>query len=197
MKKNEGRSHGAAPLFAPALDRVDALPCATVAFGAAVLFLTTFSTHVGTGDAPESVAGVKTLGILHAPGYPAYVLAAHAFGTVFAFGSWAARVNAFSVVCASLAIGLLYLLARALGTTRAGAAIGAAGVATAASFWYNAAFAKHYAFSALLIVAAALLAVSARDETWRLASAGVLFGVAAGASWELSVITLFAVAAWY
>ena len=50
---------------------------------AAVVYLTTFSSHVSLGDAPEAVAGVRSLGILHAPGYPTYVLAARAFGDVF------------------------------------------------------------------------------------------------------------------
>jgi hypothetical protein len=41
------------------------------------------------------------------------------------------------------------LLARSFGATRAGAALGALVLATSASFWFNADFAKHYAFSGL------------------------------------------------
>ena len=80
--------------------RTDVWIAVAVVGVAACVFASAFSSHVALGDAPESVAGVKTLGILHAPGYPSYVVAAHVFGDVFRVGSWAFRVNVFSVVCA-------------------------------------------------------------------------------------------------
>ena len=75
--------------------------------------------------APESVAGVKTVGILHAPGYPSYVLAGHLFGTIVAVGSWSLRTNLFSLVCATATVAAVYLVARLFGASRVGAAIGA------------------------------------------------------------------------
>src|SRR6476659_9815265 len=62
----------------------DGIGALVVTVLAAALFATTFSSHVATGDAPESVAGVRSLGILHAPGYPSYVLAGRLFGTLVA-----------------------------------------------------------------------------------------------------------------
>ena len=158
--------------------------------GAAALFLSTFSTKVALGDAPESVSGVKTLGVLHAPGYPSYVAVADAFARVFAFGGWALRVNAFSLVCAALMIGAANLLARGFGASRAGAALGALTLATAASFWFNAGFAKHYAFSGFVVTAAALAVVrwqAGGGAAWVI-GAGVLLGIGAGSSWELAAI---------
>ena len=168
----------------------DADVAAGVAVAAAVVFLTTFSTHVALGDAPESVSGVKTLGVLHAPGYPAYVLAARLFADVVPVGGWAQRVNLFSLVCAALTIGVVYLLARSFGSNRAAAAVAALALATTASFWFNAGFAKHYAFSGLLVSVGALLGV-AWQKSGRLSllvASGVVLGAAFGASWELALI---------
>jgi hypothetical protein len=155
-----------------------------------LVFLSTFSSHVALGDAPESVSGVKTLGVLHAPGYPAYVLAAREFAELVPVGSWALRVNLFSLVCAALALGAVFLLARVFGATTPSAAIASLVLATAASFWFNAGFAKHYAFSALLLAAGALLAVryQQRGHAWGLVLAGVVLGAALGAAWELALI---------
>jgi hypothetical protein len=183
----------AAPVLAPSpsLPVPDLFVAFGVAIASAALFLTTFSANVALGDAPESVSGVKTLGVLHAPGYPSYVAAANVFARVFAVGSWAARVNAFSLVCAALMIGAVYLLARSFGASRAGSALGGLMLASSAAFWFNADFAKHYAFSGLLITLAALAVTlweSGRRSGW-LIFAGVLLGLCAGASWELALIT--------
>ncbi len=97
---------------------------ALVAVVAGAGYATTFSGRVALGDAPESVSGVASLGILHAPGYPLYVLAARAFSEAVRLGSAAARVNAFSLVCAGAAAGLLFIAARRVGSDRWGAALG-------------------------------------------------------------------------
>src|SRR5690348_13740062 len=93
----------------PPITRADVVGAGIVGLVAAALFATTFSSHVAFGDAPESVAGVRTLGVIHAPGYPSYVLVARLFGAVLPVGSWALRVNLFSVVCATLTIALVFL----------------------------------------------------------------------------------------
>jgi hypothetical protein len=175
---------------APLLGRRDLIEALGVALAAAALFFTTFSNHVALGDAPESVAGAKTIGVLHAPGYPSYVAVAHAFGAIVAVGGWAARVNLFSLVCAAFMVGAVYLLARGFGAGRPGAALGAFALATSASFWFNADFAKHYPFSGLLVTLAALAVVHWQNggrPAW-LVVAGALLGLAAGASWELAAI---------
>lgn len=155
-----------------------------------LLFVSTFSSRAGLGDTPESVAGVRSLGILHAPGYVTYVVAARLFGEVFRFGGWEFRVNLFSLVCAVLSVAAVYLLARCFGANKAGAAIGALALATTSSFWFNADFAKYYSFTALLLTVMALC-VLAWLRTGRgalLVGAGVLLGSSLGASWQLAVI---------
>jgi hypothetical protein len=130
------------------------------------------------------------LGILHAPGYPAYVLLGHAFGSVVAVGSWAFRVNLFSLVCTTLLVAAVYLFARCFGASLAGSAVGALVLATCASVWFNAGFAKHYALSGLLVTTSALLAMLwiKHGQSLLLVSAGVLLGLAAGAAWELAAL---------
>ncbi|MDP8975937.1 MAG: DUF2723 domain-containing protein [Actinomycetota bacterium] len=165
---------------------------AGVAVSAAGLYASTFSTHVAGGDAPESVAGISSLGILHAPGYPAYVLAGRLFTWLVPFGGMAFRVNLFSLVCAALAAAGVFLLARRVGAGRAGSAIGALAMASGTAFWFNAGFAKHYSFSALLITAASLLVVSwtQRGGWWYLAGAGGLIGLSTGSSWQLAALSI-------
>ncbi len=174
----------------------DLFGAAGVGVVACALFLSTFSAHVALGDAPESVAGVRTLGILHAPGYAAYVLAARLFATILPLGSWALRVNLFSLVCASLAVACVHLVARAVGARPAGAAIGALALATTASFWLNAGFAKYYSFTALLL-AGSVLAVLVWQErggtTWFVLAAALL-AVALGAGWQLAAIAAVSLA---
>ena len=77
--------------------RSDAIWATGVGVGALALYLSTFSSSVALGDAPESVSGIRSVGILHAPGYPAYVLLGRLWATVLPFGSWSLRVNLFSV----------------------------------------------------------------------------------------------------
>ena len=183
-------SQTTAPPPAAHLDRRDLTVAAALALAAAFLFLSTFSAHVGLGDASESVSGVKALGVLHAPGYPSYVIAAHAFARVFAFGDWALRVNMFSAVCAALMVGASYLLARCFDAGVLGATIGSLAIATSASFWFNAGFAKHYAFSGLLVTVAAVAVLrwqATGRRSW-LFGGSALIGICLGASWELAVI---------
>lgn len=167
------------------------------AFGASLLvFLSTFSTHVALGDSPESVAGIKALGILHAPGYPVYVIAARIFSTLLPFGSMAMRVNLFSVVSAALTATMVFLIARKMGATRVGALAGALTLATGTSFWFYAGFAKHYAFSAFLLAATtyAVLAWRERGGWWRLGLAGAVLGAATGGSWQIVALLVPALA---
>ena len=164
---------------------------------ALVLFALTFSSHLGLGDAPESVSGIRSLGILHAPGYPAYTLVARLWATLLPIGGWAAHVNGFSVACSVVAVVAVFVLGRLFGAARAGAALGALAVATSVSFWFNAGYAKHYALSAAIVALVAVFGVAwvRFGGTYRLVVAGALVGLGSGASWQLTAIMALAVVA--
>lgn len=181
------------------LDRHDVLFALLTGAASAVLFATTLRSHVALGDAPETVAGVSALGILHAPGYPSYVLAAHLFTYLVPFGSEAFRVNLFSLLCGAATVTGVNLLARRAGASRMASAVAALLMAAGAGFWFYADFAKHDMFSALLLLVALYLTVDldsrgaqaiAVGAGRRLAGLGVAIGAGLGSSWPLTVLLI-------
>jgi hypothetical protein len=177
------------------LVRADAVWAAGAAALATALFSTVLTSHPGLGDAPESVSGIDSFGILHAPGYPAYVVAARLFTLLEPFGDIAFRVNLFSLVCASLTVAGVYLLARRCGAARWAGALAALCLAAGAGFWFDAGFAKHNAFSGLVLLVALHLLLSwmERPSGRRLLGVGAALGVGLGASWPLIVLIFPAV----
>lgn len=178
------------------LTRLDFLWATMVAVTSALLFATTITSRPGLGDAPETVGGVSSLGVLHAPWIPAYVPATHAFTLLVPFGSEALRVNLFSLVCASLVTGGVQLLARRCGAARGAAVIAALTLAAGASFWFYVDFAKHDMFSGLLFLLALhlALAVLRRPSVGRLVWLGTVLGFGLGSSWPLIALLLPTVA---
>jgi hypothetical protein len=172
------------------LSRVDLGWAAVTGLASAVLFATALTSHPGLGDSPEAVAGVRSLGILHAPGYPAYVLTARAFTLLVPVGNMAFRVNLFSLVCAALSIAGVQLLARRCGAARWAASLGALVLAVSGGFWFYATFAKADTFSGLLFLVTLHLALAwrARPTTGRLVGLAVGLGVGLGSSWPLMVL---------
>ena len=182
-----------APLAALlALTRADVIWAAATALASAVLFATVLRSYPGLGDAAESVAGVSSLGILHAPGYPAYVIAAHIFTLLIPFGSEAFKVNLFSLVCGSVSVGVIHLLARRCGAARWAASIGALALAATAGFVFYSGFAKHDLFSGLLFLLGLYVALSWYNEPSRrrLVTLAVLIALGLGSSWPLEVLLL-------
>ena len=88
---------------------------AAVAALGLVLFLATFSPNVALGDAPESVSGIRSLGVLHTPGYAAYVLLGQRVGDARAVGQLGLSANLFSVVCSVVALAAVFALGRLFG----------------------------------------------------------------------------------
>lgn len=157
-----------------------------------VLFGMTTRGSAALGDAPETIAGVASVGVLHAPGYPSYVLAARLFSWVVApAGSLALRVNLFSVLCAAVAVGGVFAVARRLGSSAPAAGIAAATFASGASTLYYAGYAKHYAYSGMLLVIATVLVLRwvQGGRPMELVAAGVCVGLMLGASWQLAFVS--------
>jgi hypothetical protein len=159
---------------------------------ASLIFAATFSASPAFGDSVESIAGVASLGILHAPGYPTYIVAAKVFTILVPLGSLAFRVNLFSLVCASFACGAAFLICRRLQANRLSSAAGALFWATSTSMWFYAGFAKAYAFTALLLAGGLLLALSWRADgrSWRIPTLAAVGGIAAGASYQVFALAI-------
>ncbi|MEN3332185.1 MAG: hypothetical protein V7641_1550 [Blastocatellia bacterium] len=84
--------------------------CAAFVFIAAItLYLSTLAPTVTLVDSGELALAAKTFGVAHPPGFPLYVLLAHAF-TWLPIGSVAARVNFASALFAALAAAMLTLV---------------------------------------------------------------------------------------
>ncbi|MFN8451235.1 MAG: DUF2723 domain-containing protein, partial [Anaerolineae bacterium] len=82
----------------------------------AVLLITVVPT-VYEFDSAELAIGAATLGLVHAPGYPLYLLIGHLF-TWLPIGDAAFRVNLFSVFSLALSAPLLYTVLRRLRVER-------------------------------------------------------------------------------
>ncbi|HVA61384.1 MAG TPA: DUF2723 domain-containing protein [Mycobacteriales bacterium] len=172
------------------LDRRDLFYAGAVSIAAAGICLPGLRSFPALGDAPESVAGVASLGILHAPGYPAYVLLGRLATLVIPAGTLAFRLALFSLLCSAIAVGGVAILARLSGAARWASVIAAAIFAVGPSFRFYSTFDKYDALASLLLVAALIsLMLYVRGPTGgRAAAAGGLLGLGLSASWQLTVL---------
>jgi hypothetical protein len=86
------------------------LLCAAGVFVIAlVLYTWTLAPTVTLVDSGELIVAAANLGVAHPPGFPLYVVLAHA-ATWLPFGSVAERVNVLSAACGALAAALLVLV---------------------------------------------------------------------------------------
>jgi hypothetical protein len=120
-------------------------------------FLRTLAPAVFTLDSPELTAAAHSLGIVHAPGYPVYLLLGHLFLRL-SLGDAGWQLNLLSALAAAATVALLAWLAqRMTGSRLAGFVVG---LSYGLSFyvWSMAVIAEVYTFQALLLaIALALL----------------------------------------
>lgn len=124
---------------------------AAAAICSLVIYLLTMAPSAFPLDSSEMAAGAATLGIVHSPGYPVYLLLTHLFSRLPA-GDLAYRANLASAVYSALAAGLLVTLVRDI-SGRSLAAL-AAGFSFAFCFytWSLSVVAEVYTLQALLLV---------------------------------------------
>lgn len=156
------------------------LACAALVFAASFgIYLKTLAPTVTFVDSGELILAARSLGVAHPPGFPFYILLAHA-ATWLPVGNIAVRVNLFSALAAALAASALALIVAegslALRRQKGGekknkaAADGlflppiVAGLmaATSRTLWSYATITEVYALNALLVLAASLFIVSWR-----------------------------------
>jgi hypothetical protein len=157
--------------------------------GAFVLFLTTVAPGPGWLDTSELIAGAHTLGIVHPPGHPLWVMLAKA-ASLFPIGSIGFRVNVLSALLGALACCFVARIVRdslrhidperrvdaglRLSAVAAGALFGVTGAC-----WLQSVRAEVYSLNATLTLAAIWFAVRwLTDESprWLLGFA-VVFGL--------------------
>lgn len=173
---------------------------AGVLLAAAALLGSTVGSNVEFGDGAEALAGVRDLGIVHAPGYFLFTLLARLFATALPIGDLSVRVALFSTVCSVATVGFVFGCSRRLGASRPGAAIGSLALAVSTTFWFDAGYAKAYALTSLLIASTfwCLLSWKAGASRRMLGLAAALVGLSLGASWQSMAVAVpaFAVLLW-
>lgn len=121
---------------------------------ALVLYYSTLLPGVGgPEDTPKFQYIGHVLGTAHAPGYPLYILIAHAFSWL-PLGTPAWRANLLSGVFGAVTVAALYVVCRLLGASRTGALAVALGAAVGRYFWWNAVLAEVYTLGAALLALA-------------------------------------------
>ncbi len=129
-----------------------------VTIAAATLYFFSAARDIVVGDTPELITAAATLGVAHPPGYPLFTILGHLF-TLLPFGSIPFRVNLLSVVCDSLAVGVVYVIADHLVRSRIAAAVAAIGLAANPTFWQWSLEAEVFPLNNLLAAVLILLLV--------------------------------------
>ena len=137
-----------------ALARVDWAIAGILFFGFPSLYFFTLCPTVYVGDSSELSTVAACWGVAHPPGYPLYCLLSGLFVRLLPIGEIAWRTNLFSAVCGSLAIGLLFLLCRRIGSSRPAGIAAAVCFGAGATFWSQAVVAEVYCSDVLLILLA-------------------------------------------
>jgi len=163
-------------------DRTDGAALALAA-GVPFFFYSLFGTarYVTGEDAGELIAAAYCLGVPHPPGYPLWVLLAHAF-TYLPFGSVAFRVAWMSTIFAAMTLLAVALIVLERTRSRRAAVLGAWVLATAFEFREQAYIVEVYTLNCFFIAACILLLFlwdNRRDPKWLYAFAAV-YGLSLG-----------------
>ena len=151
--------------------------CLALALGALALYMATLLPGIGSGDTAEFQRVAPTLSVAHPTGYPLYTMLGWLWSRLPLGGTPAWRMNLFSACTAALAVGALFLAARALGQSRLVAAMAALTLAVSSTFWSQATLAEVYALAALIQALLILALLRWRQGRWPLWVAGLLLGL--------------------
>jgi hypothetical protein len=129
----------------------------------AVVYARTMAPTVFGLDSAELSLGALKLGIVHAPGYPVYLMLAHLF-TRIPIGDIGFRVNLFSVICGAAMVASLPLLLEMLIADRKHAFSAALAFAFIYYQWTVSLAAEVYAFQGLLFTWILILSLRWRRQ---------------------------------
>jgi hypothetical protein len=146
--------------------RATLLGAAFVVIVAAILYFLTAARDIVVGDTPELITAAATLGVAHPSGYPLFTMLGHVF-SLLPFGSIPFRVNLLSVLCDSLAVGVVYFTAVRLTRSQIAAVIAALVLAVNATFWEWSLAAEVFPLNNLLAATLILLLVTWHEKPTR------------------------------
>ena len=146
---------------------VKRLPELLLALTSGVLYLLTISPDQGWLDQSEFIAGAHTLGVVHPPGHPLYILPGKAFALLLPFGSIGFRVNlisaVFGVACGLLVCAIVRRIGEQLDTEKPAVSWMAAGAGlffcVTDACWLQSVRAEVYTLNCALVLVAIWLAV--------------------------------------
>src|SRR2546428_8047723 len=93
--------------------KAELLTAGVVFFVSLLVYCLTLAPTVTLVDSGELIVAARFLGVAHPPGFPLYLILAHLFSFV-PIGNIAVRINSASAIFATLAAGILTLVAAEL-----------------------------------------------------------------------------------
>ncbi|MBM2826772.1 MAG: rane protein of unknown function, partial [Dehalococcoidia bacterium] len=140
------------------------LACALAALG---VYVATLTPGVFWGDSAELTVSAYVLGIAHPPGYPLYMLLGKLFITLTPFEGVAYSMNLLSALFGSLAVGVVFLIARRIAGNPFIAAVTALALAFSYRFWRESIIAEVYTLHALFLSLILLFLILWRDTGYK------------------------------
>ncbi len=147
---------------------------------ALLLYLLTAAHDLITGDTPEYLVAAKTLGVVHAPGYPLVTFLGYLFSWL-PIGTVAFRIGLLAVVCSTATVAIVYTTVWRLTHLRVPAAAAALALATTPLFWKWSLQIETFPLNNLLVALTILLLIYWHQDPSRrafLIAAAFTFGLA-------------------
>jgi Protein O-mannosyl-transferase TMEM260-like len=139
-----------------------------------LVYWLTLSRTINSFDSAELITGAYSLGIIHAPGYPLYLLIAH-LATRLPWGDIPLNVNLLSAIFSSLAATVIFFASWRLTRSIWSSVLAALLLAFSRLFWSQAVIAEVYALNAFLIACIVLMAIIWYEQPSRRNLIGLAF----------------------
>ena len=134
------------------------ITAATIFCVTGIIYILTLSRTINSFDSAELISGAYTLGIVHSPGYPLYLIIANAISRI-PIATVPLKVNAFSAFAASSAVVCIFYAGMKLSNALWSSALAALIVAFSRLVWSQAVVAEVYSLNLLLIACVSLAAL--------------------------------------
>lgn len=130
------------------------------------LFVLTLAFHISTAartvtfsDAGDFLMGISTVGNVHSPGYPLYLMTAKLFCWFIPIGSLAFRASLYSGLFAALTTCLVYWIVFRMAHSRLAGVVAGLAYAFSYTFWYQSVIPETYSLNAFFIALMIVLAL--------------------------------------